>query len=194
MAADAAALPFQDNSFDLVLAAFCFNHLAHLAAGLSEARRVGGALAASMFAPGWTHPAKDAVDATLRSFGYQPPAWHGALSPGSRGSDPAELAEGAAAAGFTRVQVHTIVVPTGLATPAELVSWRLGMAHVAPFVRELDAPSAAALRRTAERAVAGTGPLVVAMTVLTAVSRVARLPRRPLARARRRAAVSPPGR
>ncbi len=168
VAADAAALPFQDHSFDLVLAAFCFNHLVHLAAGLSEARRVGGALAASMFAPGWTHPAKDAVDAALRSFGYQPPAWHGALSPGSRGSDPAELAEGAAAAGFTRVQVHTIVVPTGLATPAELVSWRLGMAHVAPFVRELDASGAAALRRTAERAVAGTGPLVVAMTVLTA--------------------------
>jgi SAM-dependent methyltransferase len=168
VAADAAALPFRDHSFDLVLAAFCFNHLAHLAAGLSEARRVGGALAASMFAPGWTHPAKDAVDAALRSFGYQPPAWHAALSPGSRASDPAELAEGAAAAGFTQVQVHTIVVPTGLTTPAELVSWRLGMAHVAPFVRELDAPGAAALRRTAERAVAGTGPLVVAMTVLTA--------------------------
>ena len=168
VAADAAALPFRDHSFDLVLAAFCFNHLAHLAAGLSEARRVGGALAASMFAPGWTHPAKDAVDAALRSFGYQPPAWHAALSPGSRASDPAELAEGAAAAGFTQVRVHTIVVPTGLTTPAELVSWRLGMAHVAPFVRELDAPGAAALRRTAERAVAGAGPLVVAMTALTA--------------------------
>ena len=170
VAADAAALPFRDHSFDLVLAAFCFNHLVHLAAGLSEARRVGGALAASMFAPGWTHPAKDAVDDTLRSFGYQPPAWHSALSPGSRASDPAELAEGAAAAGFTQVQVRTIVVPTGLTTPAELVSWRLGMAHVAPFVRELDAPGAAALRRTAERAVAGTCPLVVAMTALTAVS------------------------
>ena len=64
--------------------------------------------------------------------------------------------------------MHTIVVPTGLNTPADLVSWRLGMAHAAPFVRELDPPDAAALRRTAERAVAGTGPLVVAMTVLTA--------------------------
>ncbi len=168
VAADAAALPFQDHSFDLVLAAFCFNHLAHLAPGLAEARRVGGALAASMFAPGWTHPAKDAVDGALRSFGYQPPAWYAALSPGSRAGDPAELAEAAAAAGFAQVQVHTIVVPTGLTTPADLVSWRLDMAHVAPFVRELDAPSAATLRRTAERAVAGTGPLVVTMTVLTA--------------------------
>ncbi len=169
VAADAAALPFRDRSFDLVLAAFCFNHLAHLAAGLSEARRVGGALAASMFAPGWTHPAKDAVDGVLRSFGYQPPAWHAALSPGSRASDPAELAAGAAAAGFTQVQVQTTVVPTGLTTPAELVSWRLGMAHVAPFMRELDAPAAAAVRRTAERAVAGSGPVLVAMTVLTAM-------------------------
>ncbi len=168
VAADAAALPFQDHSFDLVLAAFCFNHLARLAAGLSEARRVGGALAASMFAPGWTHPAKNAVDDALRSFGYQPPAWHKALSPGSRAGDPAELACEAAAAGFTQVRVHTAVVPTGLSTPAELVAWRLGMAHVAPFMRELDAPGRAAVRQAAERAVVGAGPVVVTMTVLTA--------------------------
>ena len=168
VAADAAALPFRDHTFDLVLAAFCFNHLTRLAAGLSEARRVGGALAASMFAPGWTHPAKNAVDDALRSFGYQPPAWHEALSPGSRAGDLAELARETAAAGFTQVRVHTAVVPTGLTTPGELVAWRLGMAHVAPFMRELDAPGRAAVRRAAERAVAGAGPLVVTMTVLTA--------------------------
>jgi ubiquinone/menaquinone biosynthesis C-methylase UbiE len=60
VAADAVALPFRDGSFDLVVAAFCLNHLGNLAAGLAEARRVGAAIAASMFAPGWTHPAKDA--------------------------------------------------------------------------------------------------------------------------------------
>ena len=43
VAADAAALPFRDGSFDLVLAAFCLNHLASLAAGLAEVRRVGAA-------------------------------------------------------------------------------------------------------------------------------------------------------
>ena len=71
VAADAVALPFRDGSFDLVVAAFCLNHLDSLAVGLAEARRVGGALAASMFAPGWTHPAKDAVDDAVRSFGYR---------------------------------------------------------------------------------------------------------------------------
>jgi len=172
VAADAVALPFRDGSFDLVVAAFCLNHLASLAAGLAEARRVGAAIAASMFAPGWTHPAKDAVDDAVRSFGYRPPAWHTVLQPGSRASDLKVVARCAAAAGFTRVQAHIAAVPTGLATPAELVSWRLGMAHLAPFMRSLDAPGRAAVRRAAEQAVAAaagpTMPLVVSMVVLSA--------------------------
>jgi hypothetical protein len=68
-----------------------------------------------------------------------------------------------------------VSVPTGLATPAELVAWRLGIAHYAPFLRSLDAAGRAAARRAAERAVAaaidvatGGGPLVVEMVVLTA--------------------------
>ena len=82
VAADAAALPFRDGCFDLVLAAFCLNHLSRLDTGLAELRRVGAALAASTFAPGWTHPAKDAVDEAARSFGYRPPPWYTALAPG----------------------------------------------------------------------------------------------------------------
>jgi hypothetical protein len=79
----------------------------------------------------------------------------------------------AAAAGFTQVQVTVLAVPTGLATAAELVSWRLGMAHYAPFVRALDPAGRAALRHAAEQAMAATGPgplipLVVSMAVLTA--------------------------
>jgi hypothetical protein len=139
-----------------------------LTTGLAEARRVGAALAASMFAPGWTHPAKDAVDQALRAFGYQPPTWHAALHPGSRASDPAQLAAASAAAGFARVRVHTTDVRTRLTTPAELASWRLGMAHVAPFMRSLDAPGRVAVRRAAESAVAGAGPVIVSMLVLTA--------------------------
>jgi SAM-dependent methyltransferase len=173
--ADAVALPFRDGCFDLVLAAFCLNHLDRVEDGLAEARRVGAAIAASTFAPGWTHPAKDAVDGALRSFGYQPPGWYEALAPGSRAGHPDVLATSAAAAGFTRVQVRTVAVPTGLATPAELVSWRLGMAHYAPFLRSLDPAGRAATRRAAERAVAmsisgatPSGPLVVSMAVLTA--------------------------
>ena len=175
VAADAVALPFRDACFDLVLAAFCLNHLGRVEDGLAEARRVGAAIAASAFAPGWTHPAKEAADGAFRSFGYQPPGWYAALAPGTRAGDPEVLAENAAAAGFSRVHVRTVSVPTGLATPADLVSWRLGMAHYAPFLRSLDPAGRAAVRRAAERAVArsidgatGGGPLVVSMVVLTA--------------------------
>jgi SAM-dependent methyltransferase len=164
---DAGALPFRDRAFDLVLAAFCLNHLDDLAAGLCEARRVGAAIAASMFAPGWTHPAKDAVDEVLRAHGYSAPAWHSSLAPGSRSSDPVALAREATAAGWLEVRTSVVTVRTGLAAPAELAGWRLGMAHVAPFLRSLDAAGAASARGAAERAVAGTGPLDVSMLVLT---------------------------
>jgi ubiquinone/menaquinone biosynthesis C-methylase UbiE len=169
LAADALALPFRDGSFDLVVAAFCLSHLGAAGAGLGEARRVGRAIAASAFAPGWTHPAKAAVDDALRPFGYRPPAWYISLkSQGEpQAGDPALLAEHAAAAGFTDVQVRTIAVKTGLSTPAQLASWRLGMASVAAFVRSLDEPRRAAVRRAAERAADGFEPLVVPMVVLT---------------------------
>ena len=73
VAADALRLPFRDRSFDVVLAACCLGHLGSLAAGLREARRVGAAIAVSSFAPGWTSPAKEAVETALRPFGYLPP-------------------------------------------------------------------------------------------------------------------------
>ena len=171
VAADATALPFRDQAFDLVVAAFCLNHLSGPGAALREARRVGRGLAASTFAPGWTHPAKLAVDEALRPFGFQPPAWYLSLQreAGPAAQDPGRLAAQAAGAGFTDVRVRTMTVPTGLSDPAQLASWRLGMAQVAPFLQSLDAGQRAAARRAAEQAVAGTGPLVVSMLVLTGV-------------------------
>ena len=171
VAAGAAALPFRDGCFDLVLAAFCLNHLSRLDTALAELRRVGAALAASTFAPGWTHPAKDAVDEAARSFGYRPPPWYQALAPGERASDPQELAACATAAGFTHVRVNPVTVPTPVATPAALAAWRLGLAHYGPFLHTLGAQERIALRRAAEQAVAASGattPLTVEMTVLTA--------------------------
>jgi hypothetical protein len=79
--------------------------------------------------------------------------------PGARASD---------LAGYAGVRTRTVTVPTGVESPAELAAWRLGMAHVAPFLGSLDAPTRAKVRRAAENAVVGTGPLVVAMTVITA--------------------------
>lgn len=172
VAADAMRLPFRDRSFDLVLAAFSLSHLPSLAAGLAEIRRTGLALAASAFPPDWTHPAKEAADAALVSFGYQQPAWHAWLKDKAEpaAGDAAQLAARAEAAGFTIARTRTITVPTGLSTPAELAAWRLGMAQVAPFVRALEPSRQADLRRAAELAVAeaGCAPLTVPMLVLTA--------------------------
>ena len=171
VAADATTLPFRDGSFDLVLAAFCLNHLPRLDTALADLHRVSPALAASTFAPGWTHPAKDAVDETARSFGYHPPPWYTTLAPGTRAGDPAELTAAATTAGFTRVQTSVITVQVPLTTPADLAAWRLGLAHYAPFLRSLDAPRRAKFQRAAEQDVAATGatgPLTVEMTVLIA--------------------------
>jgi SAM-dependent methyltransferase len=171
VAADAAALPFRNDSFALVLAAFCLNHLTRLDLALAELRRVGPALAASTFAPGWTHPAKDAVDEAARSFGYHPPPWYTTLAPGTRAGCPDELAAAASTAGFTRVRTSVITVPVPLTTPAELAAWRLGLAQYAPFLRSLDPQARAEVRHAAGQAVAANGaagPLVVQITVLTA--------------------------
>jgi SAM-dependent methyltransferase len=172
VAADALALPFRDRSFDLVLAAFCLSHLPSLEAGLLEARRVGAVIAASSFAPGWTTPAKEAVEAALRPFGYSPPAWYLRFKQENEpaAGDPEVLAARMAAAGFGQVRIRPVTVQTGLSAPAELAAWRLGMAHVAPFMSALPPGAAAAARRAAELAVAAsvTGPLAVSLLVTTA--------------------------
>jgi ubiquinone/menaquinone biosynthesis C-methylase UbiE len=172
VAADALRLPFRDRSFDLVLAAFCLGHLPSLSAGLREARRVGAAIAASSFAPGWTDPAKEAVEAALRPFGYLPPAWYLRFKQEteSAAGDPEVLAAQLAAAGFGQVRIRPVSVRTGLSAPAELAAWRLGMAHVAPFISSLPPGDAAAARQAAEQAVAASaaGPLTVALLVTTA--------------------------
>jgi SAM-dependent methyltransferase len=170
VAADATALPFRDGCFDLAVAAFCLGHLDRPVAGLREARRVAGALAASSFAAGWNHPAKAAVDEVLAAFGYRPPSWYVTFKRDTEpwASDAAALGRDATAAGYTDVRLRNITVDTGLSRPAELAAWRLGMAHVAPFVGSLTAARRAELRHAAQDAVAGSGPLVVDMLVLTA--------------------------
>ena len=106
----------------------------------------------------------------LRPFGYRPPDWYVRLKRVTepRAEDPELLAALAAAAGFRRVRLRTAAVPTGLATRAQLASWRLGMANIAPFVSSLDPAPRAELRRAAEGAVDGMAPLVVSVMVLTA--------------------------
>ena len=169
IAADAASLPFRDHSFGLTLAAFCLGHLPDVPAGLAEVRRVTRALAVSSFAPGWTHPAKRAVDDVLTEFGYQPPGWYREFKQQTepRSQDPAWLRAQLAAASFADVAIKTVRVRTAVAAPAQLAAWRLGLAHVAPFVTALPPARRADLSQAAVAAV-GAGPLQVSILVLTA--------------------------
>jgi SAM-dependent methyltransferase len=168
--ADACALPFTADSFDLVVAAFSLGHVADPLRALRETRRVGRALLVSAFEAGWSHPAKVAVEEALAPFGFRPPAWYVALKRDTEPwvDDPGNLGALARTAGYADVSVRTVLVATGLETAAQLAGWRLGMAHVAPFVMWLRPSERAAAQRAAESALAGSPPLVVAMVVLSA--------------------------
>jgi SAM-dependent methyltransferase len=165
--ADAAALPFRDESFGVVLAAFSLTHAPRLDAALAESRRVGRVLAASSFAPGWGHPAKTSVDAVLTRFGYRPPAWYLSFKQDTEPllGDARLVSELARAAGYERVESGVLTVPTGLSAPGELAAWRLGMAHIAPFAGSLAIASQIELRQAAEEAVGSCEPLTVRMLV-----------------------------
>lgn len=168
--ADAAHLPFADRAFEIVCAAFCLGHLPDPVAALREARRVGRSIVASAFEAGWTHPAKAVVDDVLAEFGFTAPDWHVALKHHlePRVGDPRRLALAATAAGYHRVDVTVVSVPSGLTTPAELVRWRLGMAHLVPFLQTLTPADRERARLAAEAALDGAPPLVVPMVVLAA--------------------------
>ena len=164
---DLGRLPFPDRAFDLAAAAFSLNHFTDPVPPMAELRRVAGALVASAYAPEWAHPAKDAVDEVLERHGYRPPEWYAVVrADANPGAD--DLVAFARAAGWREPRGAVVHVDTGMSTAVDLVDWRLGMAHTAPYVDGLPPADRAALRRDAEAAVAGLPPLVVAMVVLSA--------------------------
>jgi SAM-dependent methyltransferase len=168
--ADATRLPFRDGSFNLVTAAFSLSHLRYPVAGLAEMRRVGATVLVAAFAPGPEHPAKAAVDAALAAYGFEPPWWHRELKDalGVRVDDPAGLAGLAQEAGFGEIAVTRIDVDAGLDTAEKLADWRLGMAHLAPFVAGLTPGGRAEARAAAVAATTGLPPLLTGILALRA--------------------------
>jgi len=157
-AGDAGALPFRDASLGGVVYAFCLNHLPDPVAALREAARVaapGGAVLGSVFAEANDHPAKEQVDAVLRAYGWQAPGWHDALKDTTEPllATPERFAAAATAAGLRDVDAVETLVETGLDDARGIAAWRLGMAHVAPFLAGLSATERAALTAETERSV-----------------------------------------
>lgn len=167
---DLARLPFRHGVFDLAAAAFSLNHFPDPSPAMTQLRRVARALVASVFAPGWDHPAKETVDAVMAGHGFVRPAWYAEFKAGGGDGDPgpAELEALGTAAGYGTVEARVVEVDTGLGTPADLVAWRMGMAHLAPWAATLPPARLARARRDAEEAVTGMPPLVVPMVVLSA--------------------------
>lgn len=170
VSADAARLPFPDASFDLATAGFCLGHLPDPGAALAEVRRVCGAVVASAFAPGPSHPAKAAIDEVMVQEGFRVPAWYLRLKEETEPAveDPDALRRLARSAGFGQVDLAVVDVDTGLDSPAAVVEWRWGMAHLADFVATLPDDARARARARAEEAVASMLPVVVPVLVLSA--------------------------
>jgi hypothetical protein len=110
------------------------------------------------------------VDGLVAGFGFVEPAWYARFKADVEPEvgDPGRLAALARGAGFRSVEVTTHPVDVGVSTPPDLTAWRLGMAHLAPFVAALDPAQRQELRAQCEQTLAGAPPLVVPLIVLAA--------------------------
>lgn len=129
------------SSADGLVAAFSFNHLDDPSAGFREALRVcrpGSPVLVAAYARDDTHPVKQAVELALVEVGWVAEAWYEALRTRivPQLATPARMTAAARAAGLVgrsdRITVDMVDLDTD-----DLVTWRLGMASVAPFVAGL---------------------------------------------------------
>lgn len=173
LVADAVALPFRDDAFDIVVAAFSLNHLTQPALGLREAARVtchGGNVVASAYAADDDHPAKQVAHSVAGEMGWRPATWMRRLREDAMpklATVERALCEARAAGISASVEPRQVHFPE-LDAPA-LIEWRLGMADLAPFVGSL--PPAAReelLSRAVERMGSDYPTLVRRMIVITA--------------------------
>jgi SAM-dependent methyltransferase len=138
--ADVLRLPFADEVFDAAVAAFVLNHVAHPEAALGQLRRVtrsGGVVLASVFAAEHS-AAKETIADALRAHGWRPPGWYDDVLRRAAAVETPELLRGhATAAGFDHVDVVETTVDPGLDTPELVARYRLGVAHIAPFMAAL---------------------------------------------------------
>ena len=173
VAADALALSFRDEVFDVVVAAFSLNHITRPDLGLREAARVTkarGCIVASAYSEHDNHPVKAAADRAARAMGWESPAWQEGLRCDAMPLlATVERAQGQLrAAGLCgEVEQRSVAFPD--LTVDDLIEWRLGMAHLAPFVGLLTPSRRNALvRRTRDELGELTEPLVRKFIVITA--------------------------
>jgi SAM-dependent methyltransferase len=155
-AGDALRLPFRDRSFDVVLAPFSLNHFDDPADAARESGRVGSLLLASTYAADDDHPAKAAAEAALTEAGWTRPDWYARLKPAMQAWGTVDAATAVVErAGLRPVRVERVEVSFDELGVDEMLAWRFGLGHIAPFLADLDAPAQARVR---ERAAELLGP------------------------------------
>ena len=169
---DASALPFGDRTFDAVVAAFSLNHVSTPATALREAARVTrstGSIVASSYSTDDAHPAKRAVDDAARAAGWVEPGWYRSLRDETMPlmATVDRVLDIALRAGLVDGSAKVVQVAIPALTTDDLVAWRLGMAHLAPFVEGLDPRSRRRLWSDASARLAGVPVLVRSIIVLT---------------------------
>jgi SAM-dependent methyltransferase len=167
---DVVRLPIRSGAVDIAVAAFVLNHLTRPLDGLHELTRVirpDGAVLASVFGAAPPHPSKEAIDAVAARHGFIVPGWHRQMKACFEGqvATPEALATLAHDAGLVEIGVDAVHADPPM-TEADLVSWRTGMAHLAPFIASLRPEQAGALLAEARAAVVGMPPLTLAMLTL----------------------------
>jgi len=156
---DAGALPVGSGTAGGLVAAFSFNHLPEPALGFAEAVRAcrpGSPVLVGAYAADDDHPVRQAVDRAASEQGWAPDAWYLEL----RAGVSAHLAtiggmRTAAAVDGLAGEASAMRVPLPDLSPAALVGWRMGMAHLAPF---LAAAGMDVRRRVTRRALELLGP------------------------------------
>jgi len=159
---DVRALAIRGASFDLTTASFVLSHVDDPRSALAELARVtrpGGMVVATAFPAGEPHPVKEAVNAVLEGFGYEPPAWYEHLkrTGESRVGSAEALTALGGEAGLQAVRLRELAAPLAGLDPRAVVAWRLGMAQVAPFRARLRPRQLAQLDAEALAAVKGAG-------------------------------------
>jgi ubiquinone/menaquinone biosynthesis C-methylase UbiE len=170
--ADVRALPIRSASYDVTGSAFVLNHLLepHLAvAELARVTQPDGYVLATSFAE-HDPPVKLAIEEVLRRHGYQPPSWYVEMKATTMPLTATVQAFESVAerAGLENFHVAEVVVDFDDLEPAAVATYRLGMAHTAPFLAELPTAARRGLTADAIAAVASAPPLSLVVLGLVA--------------------------
>lgn len=174
--ADAQSLPFGDDAFDLVLCQYGVMFFPDRVAAYREVRRVlkpGGHFLFNVWAALDGNPiARIVEEAVATLFPADPPRF---LSRAPYGyGDAARVANDLAAAGFTEIEIETVILPSRAENARQAA---IGFAHGSPLRTEIEArdasllEQAAALATSALEADYGTGRIEAVMTASIVLAR-----------------------